>query len=455
MRRRDALSTIAWVTAQELFPRGGTAAGPRPTVGRKALVVGAGMAGIAAARGLKSHGFEVVVLEGRKRMGGRIWTDRSLGRAVDLGAAWIEEASRNPLAKLARQWDLTLKPTHHESLALYDRDGSRWEQRDVKTILDDRDELLSDAQALVDELPADTSLAEGIRRELAGEPLTAEDRRAYDWALATQVCEYGAELDELSLRHFDEDLAAGWEDLLVVDGYDRLVERLAEGLDVRLGREVTRIEHGNRGVRVSTASETFSADFAVVTLPLGVLKAGRVRFTPDLPDEKRAAIDRLGMGLVNKVALRYPSRFWPAEPDFLGSLSAGGVEFPQFVNLTAPAGVPIVVAVAAGRRARASEKLAQRDVGRAAHAVLRTMFGRKIPEPARFLVTRWGADPFALGAYSHVPVGVSGEEYERLAQPVGERLLFAGEATSRRFPSTVHGAYLSGLREAERAARML
>jgi len=391
MRRRDALSTIAMVTAHELLLNRSAAGGQRRSTGRMALVVGAGMAGIAAARGLKAGGFDVVVLEARKRIGGRIWTDRSVGRAVDLGAAWLEVASTNPVVALARQWKLATRPTDHESWALYDPDGTRWRQRDVETLLGDRDDLLIHAQEHADMLPSGSTLVDGIRRELESKSTSAEELREYDWALATQVCEYGADLDQLSLRHFDEHLAAPWDDLLVVDGYDRLVERLAEGLDIRLGQEVTRIDYDARGVRASTASEKFSADFGVVTLPLGVLKSGRVRFTPDLPDEKRAAIDRLGMGLVNKIVLRYPSRFWPPEVDFLGSVSDGCMEFPQFVNLAAPTGQPIVVAVSAGRRARAKEKLAEGDVVRAAHDVLRTMFGRKIPEPSHFLVTRWGA----------------------------------------------------------------
>src|SRR5262245_28325375 len=100
MRRRSALATIALATVQPQFSCGRGAASP---LDRKALVVGAGMAGIAAASRLKSSGFEVTVLEARRRIGGRVWTDCSLGTAVDLGAAWLEDASHNPLADLARQ----------------------------------------------------------------------------------------------------------------------------------------------------------------------------------------------------------------------------------------------------------------------------------------------------------------------------------------------------------------
>ncbi len=86
--------------------------------------------------------------------------------------------------------------------------------------------------------------------------------------------------------------------------------------------------------------------------------------------------------------------------------------------------------------------------------ILRTVFGERVPEPTEVAVTRWHTDPFAIGSYSYVPVGGSSDDFEVLSRPVGDRLFFAGEATIVDHSGTVHGAYLSGLREAERIARL-
>jgi monoamine oxidase len=115
-------------------------------------------------------------------------------------------------------------------------------------------------------------------------------------------------------------------------------------------------------------------------------------------------------------------------------------------------GAPILMAFTGGNFARSTEILSDEDVADGAMGVLRKMFGSSIPEPQDGVRARWGRDPFAFGSYSHIPVGATPRDYDTLAEPVGDRLYFAGEATNRRYPATVHGAFLSGVREANRIA---
>ncbi|HJT35042.1 MAG TPA: FAD-dependent oxidoreductase [Pirellulales bacterium] len=427
--------------------------------GEKIVVVGAGIAGLAAARELASLGYQVTVLEGRQRIGGRIWTDRSLSTPVELGAGSIEIQRRNPLTPLARQWKIAGEPLRYESVKLYDCAGARWRDDDVEEIADRFETVVNRERqrakaAMASQSAGPLSVQDVVaNRGLAGSPDTALGR-AQQWTGAVQVCEYGAELRDLSLACFDDDYEADWDDLLVVGGFDRLIERLAAGLDIRLGHEVVRIEHDSDGVRVESSLGTFSADRVLITLPLGVLKAGLVTFAPALPQGKMAAIERLEMGLLNKVVLQYDERFWPAEADVLGFASRTPGLFPQFINLFAATGAPILVATIAGDYARALETLTDEQiVARAQHA-LRSMFATKtVPEPAVFRVTRWASDRWAQGSYSYVPVRGSGADYDILGEPVGDRMFFAGEATNREYSATAHGAYLSGLREAARIAR--
>lgn len=417
---------------------------------RQVLVIGAGMAGLAAARTLMAAGRRVLVLEGRQRLGGRIWTDRSFPGGVDLGASWIESKPFNPLAPLARRWKIPTRYTDFNSVALFDYDGRRLRANAIAAVTNRYERFILAAQR--QRLPEGVSVGEVLGRLLRRPGIRQRERRIWQWAMSTQASEYGADLADLSLEHFDEHYEMQWDDHLVVGGYDRLVERMAAGLEVRLGCSIERIEYDGPQVRASLASgETVRAERAIVTLPLGVLKAGRVRFSPELPDWKRGAIERLAMGVVDKIVLGYPRRFWPAAPHFLGYAARdGGGELAQIVNLSAAAGQNVLAVHVVGHRARQLEQQTDEQAVAGAQRILQIMFGRAIPEPVAVRVTRWGQDPFSLGAYSYAPPGATGEDRERLAAPLGERLFFGGEATHRRFPSTAHGAYLSGLREAQR-----
>jgi monoamine oxidase len=115
---------------------------------------------------------------------------------------------------------------------------------------------------------------------------------------------------------------------------------------------------------------------------------------------------------------------------------------------------PILVGFIAGRSARAIEGYSNRVIIKQAVNILQSMFGHKVRPPTGAVVTRWYSDPFAGGSYSFIPFGASGADYDAIAEPVGERLFFAGEASNRRYCATVHGAFLSGIREAERISHL-
>ncbi|HVX13944.1 MAG TPA: FAD-dependent oxidoreductase [Pirellulales bacterium] len=422
---------------------------------RDVIVVGAGIAGLAAARELTARGLDVVVLEARDRIGGRIWTDRSFGTSVELGAASIEVAQKNPLARLALDWQVVAKPIDYDSLAVYDAEDGLVEPEEVETAADRLERLVTKAWRKARRSPdeyVDRSVGDALTGHSFPASLATRRGRLERWAIAVQTCEYGGELSDLSLAGFDDGFVDDWDDLLVVGGFDRIVARLAEGLDVRLQQPVTRIETADHGVRVVVAGGDVWADRVLVTLPLGVLKSGAVEFSPPLPAEKRAALGRLAMGHVEKVALRFAERFWPDDVDFLGYASETPGEYPQFLSLVPTTGQAILLATTAGDHARSLHALSDDQVLTDVQRALDTMFGQRLPRPMAAKVTRWGRDRFSWGAYSYVATGCGGSEHDELARPVEDRLFFAGEATHRAYPSTAHGAYLSGLREAARIA---
>jgi hypothetical protein len=203
-------------------------------------------------------------------------------------------------------------------------------------------------------------------------------------------------------------------------------------------------------VTVRTNNGEHRADAAIVTLPLGVLKSGRVKFEPALPRAKRDAIKRLGVGSLAKLALFYDKPFWPPEPYIFGLADGKDAMAPTLaVNLWHTHRIPCLVFIVGGELGEALERWPLPQAVEWARTALTRMF-QQAPQPVRALRTSWGLDPYTLGAYSHVAVGATPADFDRLAEPVGRRLLFAGEATCRQHWACVHGAHVSGLREAAR-----
>ena len=425
---------------------------------KRVIVIGAGVSGLAAAKDLSAQGVEVVVLEARDRIGGRVQTDHSLGAPVDLGGSWIHGLSKkNPVKQLAASLGLPFEETDMARTVMFDADGpldpsagddaARWADWMIEWI-----EVLYKKYGK-GKKREDIAITTAMMRELdAGGGLDMEDARFFDWCLNVMKLDEGKELSGVSLQGWWDSEDFGDGDALMTRGYGELVEPLADGLDIRLSEPVREVHRGSWGVRVVTASGAHEADAALITLPLGVLKAGDVLFEPPLPEAKREAIATMGFGLLDKLALRFDEAFWPADAHYLARLDGpfSGAAFA--LNLMPFVGEPLLVFFYGGDDAERMERLTTIEVVEEAMAALRLAYP-DAPEPAEGLRTQWRLDPHARGAYSHVPVGVPAARFDALAEPVDGRLYFAGEATCREHPATVHGALISGRREARRISK--
>jgi monoamine oxidase len=424
--------------------------GPVGAAGERVVVIGAGIAGIAAARALEDAGLDIVVLEARSRIGGRIRTDLSLDVPLDLGASWIHGvASPNPIWELRNQYGLRTVATNYDDIVIYDADGRRLSAAQADADADRYFQLYREARRWGDRRRRDVSLQAGMNYAIRQEGLTPLQRRAVAFHLNYNVeQDYGAAASELSIRNFDQDLwLGGRQDAIVRDGYEGLTTVLADGLDIRRGQRVESIEYGSSGVTVRTERSETDAAFAVVTVPLGVLKAGDIRFDPALPRRKQAAIDRLGVGSLNKLYLRFPEQFWD-DREQIGYMAATRGVWSLWFDYSRIVNEPILLGLNAAAYGATIERKGDEQTVDEAMDVLRTIYGDGIPEPRESLISRWNADEFALGAYSHIPPGARGLDYRALAEPTASRLFWAGEATSRKYPQTVAGAYLSGQRAA-------
>lgn len=420
------------------------------------LIIGAGIAGLAAARQLKSSGFQVTVLEARNRIGGRIYTDRTLGLPIDLGASWIHGINKNPIGKLAADFKITIEKTNYDNIQVYGSNGKLINEQEIESSYSLYQKIIKQAKVMADKLDRDISVAEAIKRILSKENIALQQQNNLRWQLNSNiVVETGTDLENLSIWEWDEDEAFEGNDYLFPAGYDQIIQNLAKGINVKLQQKVSAIEYGNKGVLVKTDRGNFQADAAIITLPLGVLKSGNITFSPPLPQNKRVAIDRLNMGVLNKVVLKFPRVFWQQNYDMLGYVSGQPKDFSEFLNWRHYTPAPVLIALTGGSFARSLESISETEVGERVMKLLRKLYGNSVPNPESVLRTKWGADPFAFGSYSTVPVGSKGNDRPILAAPIGQRLFFAGEATSREYPSTVHGAFLSGIREADRITKEL
>ncbi len=431
--------------------------------GRTAIVVGAGVAGLKAAADLVGAGYSVTVLEGSSRIGGRTWTwvdDGSrlgAGVRVDLGAAWIHGTQpANPI------WATAQAQGWQTALTDWD-DGNLWRQTDDGAVqvsgadaartLDLWEGVFADARQAAEQRNRDQSLKAAIDRQLKLEDLTeADEQLVRYWASSEIEYDYGASLRDLSAWWFDDDQTLGGsQDALLPQGYVQLTDLLAAGLTIHTNAIARRVEHDAAGVRVILASgETLTAAACVVTVPLGVLRQSRtgataISFWPALPRAHRDAIRGLRMGILDKLFLRYPTNFW-GNGDVLSWAASSPGAWTEWANYAPLAGVPILCGFNAGRAASGLHRWTDAEIVAAGHEVLRAMFGRGIPSPSGYVLTRWLQNPFALGAYAHVPPGRTTDDYATLAEPVAPRVFLAGEHTHPDYPNSVHGAYLSGVR---------
>jgi monoamine oxidase len=394
------------------------------------VVIGAGAAGLAAARVLEGNGLEVVVVEAADRVGGRAYTESAtFGLPYDHGCAWLQGPEGLALVDLARARGFGLVDHSNARDVLYagDRRADAATRRQL-------DRTYAAIEAAI-EHDADVAAADVIP---AGLPLTAV---AQSWM---GPMDFGVDFRDLStgdvMAYEDHDY-----DYLVREGLGTLVVAHGEGLPVRLGAAVTGIDWSGEGVRVETTAGTIAARACIVTVSTGVLASGAIRFTPALPPAKAQAIADVPMGLLTKIALQFDGeRFGLGDSEFLTYVVPDEVPAEACYFLTFPAGHNVVVGFVGGSFGwdlSAAGEAAAVDFALGAFAGMMGSAAR-----TRFRkghMTDWASNPLTLGAYSAARPGRHGARAV-LAEPLGERVFFAGEALSEGYHALCSGAHLSG-----------
>jgi len=386
--------------------------------------------------------------------------------SVELGAQWLVGATSNPLSNLATVYEsprAEFTSSLNRGFAGGDSDDAAiagrsaypasvlaskfWTQMTTIKNGTSDESITTSVQQVVDSIESNTASKENLLlANKLSSPLTRQ-------SIA------GAPLSDLSAAYYAEDAELTGSAAISLGNFSLIPSGIASNINktmisaVALSAPVTSISIAdfNATVQIQNGT-TYSAQYVVSSVPLGVLKENLINFLPSLPNVTRGAISRLGVGTVNPVHLLFDTPFWdpPAETLTIDESTAGG--WVDFLSMYTFSGEAVLVALpGADASAWVEQELDDAVVAAAAMDALRQRYGDKVPlNPTAFIVTRWGLNPYARGSHSYYAVGSTPGDRSTLAEPVGGTLLLAGEAFNTVHPSSLHGAYYSGIDQAAR-----
>lgn len=473
------------------------------------MIIGAGASGLAAAVDLKDKA-DVVIVEARNRVGGRVWTEKfSDGAWIDLGAAFVEgPGPKNPVMQEFKKHGIKTTPLFYDQAAagnvlMWGLTGAKGEQGQAKKLgmcgllragwaysklmaLYEEDKLARNRQFGALEGP-DEDLWTGLRKLKSGGcfgfgGIDSLDATTYAMVkcLVMTFSEFVLlqSIHTLSYRWFQADVVhkgppllyggdAHPETLMPLGGWQQLCEKQAEGLEIRFETVVAAVRAEGDGVVVELSSgEKLPCAACICTLPHGVLKAEKVAFEPPLPAPKLDAIARMSSGFFNRCAIRFDTCFWATNgmvpcsgrclinmriPTEMGRDDPTNLQCNWWFDWSLVAKSNIIVLWFFSAVGENVEKLTDAEVIESALKTLEMHFPKEAVRSSKVLemkMSRWGADPYACGTYASYPAGTNGEIHDHMASPHGS-VFFAGEATIKGLSGTVAGAMVSGRRAAK------
>eukprot|EP00804_Cyclotella_cryptica_P010393 CCRYP_019949-RA/>CCRYP_019949-RA protein AED:0.13 eAED:0.13 QI:0/0.5/0.33/1/1/1/3/568/506 len=439
------------------------------------VIIGAGWAGLGAARTLQSKGQNnFLVLEAEDSVGGRCRTVEIDGdTTAELGCQWIHGATTaNPVYNIATSSGIATIESIGNVAYYSDVFGGERPHRvpsaDIRTISRTHytNGFIPFQARLQDSTNQDQSLRQTADKYISNKNLEGDTRLGFEYALDTNIPQnYAASLEDLLFvflwNRWDSDSQISGSDHLIEQGpgkgYSGVLSHYAAPLANKISYDstVTSINWSSSSkvaISYTKAGQTVNVEAkkVILTVPLGVLQKGSISFAPALPSWKLQAINKLGMGVYNKVIMRWnddDTLPWPSDVEWLNRIASLGDQghWTEFFNLKPATGKQVLVAFSAGRESERVEALSDDSIKSEVMESLEAMFGTSsVPEPEQVVITRWKANPLSAGAYSYYKLGSAPKHRTDLGKALGSRLFFAGEACHLKYMSTTHGALMSG-----------
>ncbi len=443
--RRELLK-FALTTIVTLLTGNAGASTKKDLEGKKIIVIGAGISGLVAANILKNKGADVTVLEATAHVGGRIRTDWSLGAPFEVGAGWIHGPSnQNPVRQLADRVGSTYFVTDDDSIELFAADGYEINE-------DDWDEIEEIWYEVLEEMDADStgSIIEAINEY--DDEIWEDPNIRWIFSAYTEF-DFGASVKDISAGLIHEMSSYLGDDVIITSGYNKIITLLAQNLYIQNKTPVKSISYGlNNHVTVQTKNKTFTGDYVVCSIPLGVLKKGSVKFSPALPSYMKNSIKKTGFGTVTKLAIKFTDQFWDNDIQYYGTVNKDTGRWPLWLNYKTFSQEKILMGLCFGDYAMAADRMSDEELLKDALEVLRNTWEDEVTDVENMLRTSWLEDPYSFGSYSFPKFQNTNEDFENLSEPLNGRLFFCGEHTNLRYLATTHGALLSGMRVANQIA---
>lgn len=425
------------------------------------IVIGAGVAGLTAASELTRMGKNVLVLEARDRLGGRIFSQKVKHEIYDLGASWIHGIENNPIWSIVQHHQIQTTVFNYNNSIYYQGKGQSFNSQEKLIFDKSLDYLLKQFKA-IDQPERYGNALEALEQWINGEEfllyinkqfhidskvMTKLKKMLFDFfrLLAEDPC--ASDLEQLSAEFWKNEGYYSGDEVIFPQGYIQIIDALSKNINVLTNKVVQRIDYSQDIIRIITKNgECFSASQVIVTVPLGVLKKHHIQFFPELSQKKTKAINDLGFGTFNKLIVSFDQCFWK-------SLKHGQSNnmyiynqhrWLNFLDISELYRQPTLLFLFGGASATWIENTSCEDIWQNMSMSLELIFD-EIPQPIQIFKTEWGKDQFSEGSFSYHSAEQTSDQIEILKEPIQKKVFFAGEHLASFGAGTVHGAYLSAL----------
>lgn len=419
------------------------------------LIIGAGVSGISAAHRLSSKGHNITILEGRNRIGGRIWTDTlKFSCPIELGASWLHGSENNILYKTVKESQI--------KVVKFDYDDSNDISNTISYNKNERDMSVNDFKSYIktikSELKVDKSIGQ-VYKDYKNKYSLSLNQEIYieNYLFFEYENEYSCNIDDLSVLNYDNNEEYKGDDYLFPDGYINLFKPMYDSFNIVFNTTVTSIDQSyldsnnnkENHIQIITDKQNYTAEIVIVTVPLGVLKSNRIKFIPSLSFQKQKSIERIGMGSMEKLYVEFDSQFWENEYSLMKLYSNPISILGYSVNYKSLVDRNILLFLIGGdyKYLSFTNQTNQTLIDNIKDIIIQTyqrIYLNKDIKIKNIYLTNWKNDEFSFGSYSYFKTNSTLDDVIELGRPEG-KVFFAGEHTHTKFQGSVHGAYESGL----------